>query len=97
MGTNDFYDDRKFCTSCDDYVPYLASVERSYCVQCGGEVRLFSSEDWERFSNGLGNKSRSGRKSQAKSKTRTISDAKAQDATKNPGEKKPPGQQRKSA
>ena len=44
-----FHDDTKFCPCCDAYVRYLASVERSYCVECGGEVRLFSEADWGKF------------------------------------------------
>ena len=46
----DYYSDQKWCPACDDYVSYLMSVEHSYCVDCGGEVRLFSKEDWEAFS-----------------------------------------------
>jgi hypothetical protein len=47
MNRFDYYSDRKFCPTCDSYVSYLRSIEHSYCVQCGGEVRLFSKEDWE--------------------------------------------------
>ena len=47
--TNSFANDTKFCPCCNDYVRYLASVERSYCVECGGEVRLFSEADWQAF------------------------------------------------
>ena len=42
----DYYNDRKYCTQCEDYVPYLMSIEHSYCAQCGGrgqtglEVRM---------------------------------------------------------
>jgi len=43
------YEDQKYCPCCDSYVHYLASVESSYCVQCGGEVRLFSDADWKVF------------------------------------------------
>ena len=46
---NHSYDDRKFCQACDTYVTYLQSVDQSYCVQCGGVVRLFSDDDWSRF------------------------------------------------
>ncbi len=49
MQTSDFYNDRKFCDQCDDYVPYLPSMEHSYCADCGSEVRLFSEQDWEHF------------------------------------------------
>ena len=49
MDRIDFYDDKKFCPCCDDYVTYLMSVEHSFCTRCGGEVRLFSKDDWEEF------------------------------------------------
>lgn len=49
MENNDFYNDRKFCETCNDYVPYLQSIEQSYCAACGGEVRLFSQDDWQTF------------------------------------------------
>ena len=45
-----FYNDKKWCPCCESYVRYLASIEHSYCVECGGEVRLLSKEDWESFS-----------------------------------------------
>lgn len=47
---SDFQNDRKWCPSCEAYHPYLMSVDKSYCVECGGEVRLFSEEDWQAFS-----------------------------------------------
>lgn len=47
--SHSFHDDTKFCPCCETYVRYLASVERSYCVECGGEVRLFSDADWSKF------------------------------------------------
>ena len=47
---SDFQNDRKWCSACDGYVSYLMSIEKSYCVQCGAEVRLFSKEDWVAFS-----------------------------------------------
>jgi hypothetical protein len=49
MENPDYYSDRKFCTHCNDYVPYLMSLEHSYCASCGKEVRLFSKEDWGHF------------------------------------------------
>ena len=49
----DFYSDRKFCPQCEDYVHYLMSVEHSYCVECGAEVRLFSKEDWNAFNESM--------------------------------------------
>ena len=29
------------------------SIEHSFCVECSGEVRLFSKEDWESFHDSL--------------------------------------------
>ena len=49
MQQSDFYNDRKFCHTCGDYVPYLHSLETSYCAVCGDEVRLFSEQDWDHF------------------------------------------------
>ena len=46
MDQLDYYSDRKFCSHCNDYVSYLMSVDHSYCVECGNEVRLFSNDDW---------------------------------------------------
>jgi hypothetical protein len=45
----DFYNETKWCPKCRTYVRYVMSVNRSYCVGCGGPVRLFSREDLERF------------------------------------------------
>ena len=45
----DYYSDRKYCTHCQKYVPYLMSVDHSYCVQCSNKVRLFSHDDAQRF------------------------------------------------
>lgn len=45
----DFYGEKKFCTHCRQYVPYLASVNRSFCAVCGEQVNLFSKEDWQKF------------------------------------------------
>lgn len=44
-----FDQDRKFCSQCNDYVPYLASPEKSFCTLCGAPVTLFSPEDREEF------------------------------------------------
>lgn len=51
MNTSDFYNDSKYCHECRTYVPYLQSLEHSYCAQCGGRVRLFSEADWSQFHN----------------------------------------------
>lgn len=53
MDHTDFYNDRKYCHACGDYVAYLHSLEHSYCAQCGREVRLFSEEDWTSFHESL--------------------------------------------
>ncbi len=53
MDNLDYYQDKKWCPACEDYVNYLMSIEHSFCVCCGGEVRLFSKEDWETFQEGL--------------------------------------------
>ena len=50
---SDFYNDRKFCDSCNEYVSYLMSVETSYCVQCGTQVHLFSKSDWRDFNESM--------------------------------------------
>ncbi|MBI3820192.1 MAG: hypothetical protein HY286_15970 [Planctomycetes bacterium] len=48
----DFYAEKKFCANCHQYVPYLASMSRSYCAICGQQVNLFSKEDWQKFRRG---------------------------------------------
>jgi len=53
MHTNDFYSATKFCPCCAKNVRYLASIELSYCVECGGEVRLFSAAEWTDFNAAL--------------------------------------------
>jgi hypothetical protein len=53
MNRFDYYSDRKYCSSCNSYVPYLMSFEHSYCVRCGAEVRLFSKDDWTNFHTNL--------------------------------------------
>lgn len=46
----DFYREQKWCGKCQDYVPYMMSVNHSYCVHCGERVRLFSKEESKNFS-----------------------------------------------
>ncbi len=53
MDQPDFYSDKKFCDRCGTYRAYLQSLEHSYCVECGTEVRLFSEQDWEAFHSSL--------------------------------------------
>ncbi|MCA8975408.1 MAG: hypothetical protein KDC98_11855 [Planctomycetes bacterium] len=49
MGNSDYYDEAKYCEHCKGYVRFLMSVNHSYCVDCGGRVRLFNREDAEQF------------------------------------------------
>ena len=44
-----FHSDTKFCPCCDSYNRYLASVDRSFCIECGSEMRLLSDADWTAF------------------------------------------------
>ena len=60
METSDYYSDRKFCPQCNAYQAYLMSVAKSYCTECGGEVRLFSKDDWQQFHAELATKKPSG-------------------------------------
>jgi hypothetical protein len=53
MTTSDFYGTTKYCPCCAKNVRYLASIELSFCVECGGEVRLFSAEEWASFNAAL--------------------------------------------
>ena len=64
----DFYNEKKWCESCQEYVRFLMSVDHSYCVQCGSLVRLFSKEDMQRFhefANAQRPSQRKGRRSRA--------------------------------
>ncbi|HVS09337.1 MAG TPA: hypothetical protein VMS76_05625 [Planctomycetota bacterium] len=56
MENLDYYSDRKFCSHCNGYVAYLMSVDHSYCVTCGNEVRLFSKDDWTAFNDSMQSK-----------------------------------------
>ncbi|MEZ5989779.1 MAG: hypothetical protein R3F30_11780 [Planctomycetota bacterium] len=49
----DFYNEKKFCEKCGDYVRFLMSVDHSFCVHCGTKVRLFSKEDLKSFTASL--------------------------------------------
>ena len=60
MASSNFYDDRKYCHDCEGYVPYLMSMDHSFCVQCGEQVKLFSKEDWGHFSEGIQSKKNKG-------------------------------------
>jgi hypothetical protein len=56
MEPTDFYSDRKYCQGCATYVPYLQSLDRSYCAVCGCQVQLFSQADWTAFNESLKDK-----------------------------------------
>jgi rRNA maturation endonuclease Nob1 len=47
--TTEFYSEQKWCEACKGYVRFLMSVNHSFCVTCGGKVRLFSRDDSSRF------------------------------------------------
>ena len=47
--STDYYNEKKYCDTCKDYVRYIMSVNQSYCTQCGGAVRLFNKKDTEEF------------------------------------------------
>lgn len=49
MDHSGFYGDLEFCPCCRRYVRYLRSLKASYCVECGGAVRLFSDADLQRI------------------------------------------------
>lgn len=53
MDIIDYYSEKKWCEPCTDYVSFLMSVERSYCVNCGSPVRLFSKKDLQAFTDGM--------------------------------------------
>ena len=61
MEHTDFYNDRKYCQACGDYVPYLQSMEHSYCAVCGSKARLFSDDDWKSFHDSLKERQKGGR------------------------------------
>jgi predicted amidophosphoribosyltransferase len=42
--TASFYRETKWCGACNAQVRYIASVDHSYCVDCGSKVRLFAPE-----------------------------------------------------
>ncbi len=47
--TSAFHNDTKFCPCCNEYVNYLASIDNSYCIQCGAQVQMFSEADRAAF------------------------------------------------
>ena len=53
MDYRDFYQEKKWCTTCNDYVRYLMSVNQSFCIHCSTPVKLFNKEDLARFKTDL--------------------------------------------
>ncbi len=53
MNTRDFDNDKKWCEQCNRYQRYLMSVNQSYCIECGAEVRLFNKADAAAFGEDL--------------------------------------------
>lgn len=53
MERADFENEKKWCEQCGKYQRYLMSVNHSFCVECGQQVRLFSRQDAEMFSEDL--------------------------------------------
>jgi hypothetical protein len=49
MERGDFYADKKWCEQFNAYVHFLLSIDKSFCVECGGVVHLFSKDDWRNF------------------------------------------------
>lgn len=45
----EFYTETKWCEACRQYVRFMMSVNHSFCITCGGRVRLFSRDDSHRF------------------------------------------------
>ncbi|PIE24329.1 MAG: hypothetical protein CSA62_03340 [Planctomycetota bacterium] len=68
MDLFDFYNEQKWCEHCKDYVPYLMSVDRSYCARCGQAVTLFNKSDWATFRDGLENQKNQSQKKRRRSK-----------------------------
>jgi hypothetical protein len=45
----EFYSESKWCDACRAQVRFLMSVNHSFCIQCGGVVRLFDGDGAGRF------------------------------------------------
>lgn len=48
-GNTEFDRERKWCGHCREYVRFLMSVNHSFCIECGGRVRLFNPADSRSF------------------------------------------------
>ena len=47
--TNEFFEDRMYCERCNGDVPYLRSLDASYCVYCDQEVTIVSRAEMQRI------------------------------------------------
>lgn len=47
--STEFYNEQKWCDHCKGYVRFLMSINHSYCIECGGRVRLFNGNDSRDF------------------------------------------------
>jgi hypothetical protein len=47
--SSEFYTEQKWCEHCSHYVRFMMSINQSYCVECGGRVRLFNQSDANSF------------------------------------------------
>ncbi len=45
VDSGDFYTDLRYCAHCQQYVPYLRSLQASYCTRCDQPVTVFSPDD----------------------------------------------------
>jgi hypothetical protein len=52
MERSEFDDDLRFCPTCRAYVRYLSSPSLAYCVECGGQVQIYSREDLAKLRQG---------------------------------------------
>ncbi len=50
---SEFEHEKKWCPKCEAYRHYLMSVDHSFCVQCGTQMRLFNNQDRQRFAEAL--------------------------------------------
>jgi len=43
-----FYEDARYCSTCETYVRYLLAVDVAYCATCGAVVSLYAERDLRR-------------------------------------------------
>ncbi len=72
INNDSFYNDLKFCPTCDEYVSYLSSPVQCYCIQCGGEARLMSPQDWSTFNHNRAKPTRRGKGKAKRTQAKTA-------------------------